>query len=425
MSTMDIIKLEGGEPANFLDVGGDASLEAITEAFRIILSEDTVTGVLVNIFGGIMQCDRIAQAIVAAAEDVGFSVPLVVRLEGTNAEPARPILEQATTVCPPCRRRRISPMPPARSRPPSASVSLERKGSVLVLWDIDGTLLSSEGTGARGIEIAGRELFGGGFLLVVGHRTRRATRPADSRRGHGGHGRRRGLRVHHDAYRARNDILEVFAGDHGRPRHADPAQWNCSTDWPVPGVTHGPGDRELRERPDSNSPRRASTRICSPSASTATRGTVRHDLPPLAIQPVPGAGRIGTPRRRAAGDTEHDITSGRAAGCRVLAVCTGSHDKQRLLDAGADLVLDDLSEVDAVLAWILARGARGSAVKPTIESNRIASIDVLRGLAMLGILVLNIQIFAMPFESYGNPLGFGDVDGSTTGSSPCRWCWRT
>ncbi len=100
MSTMDIIKLEGGEPANFLDVGGDASLEAITEAFRIILGEHTVTGVLVNIFGGIMQCDRIAQAIVAAAEDVGFSVPLVVRLEGTNVEPARAILEEAQTRLP-------------------------------------------------------------------------------------------------------------------------------------------------------------------------------------------------------------------------------------------------------------------------------------------------------------------------------------
>ena len=95
MSTMDIIKLEGGEPANFLDVGGDASLEAITEAFRIILSEEKVTGVLVNIFGGIMQCDRIAQAIVTAAKEIGFTVPLVVRLEGTNVEAARAILEAA------------------------------------------------------------------------------------------------------------------------------------------------------------------------------------------------------------------------------------------------------------------------------------------------------------------------------------------
>jgi succinyl-CoA synthetase beta subunit len=95
MSTMDIIKLHGGEPANFLDVGGSATEEAVTEAFRIILSDDRVEGVLVNIFGGIMQCDRIARAICAAAREVGFKVPLVVRLEGTNVDTAREILEDA------------------------------------------------------------------------------------------------------------------------------------------------------------------------------------------------------------------------------------------------------------------------------------------------------------------------------------------
>lgn len=95
MSTMDIIKLHGGEPANFLDVGGSASEEAVTEAFRIILSDNRVQGVLVNIFGGIMQCDRIARAIVAAATEVGFEVPLVVRLEGTNVDEARKILAEA------------------------------------------------------------------------------------------------------------------------------------------------------------------------------------------------------------------------------------------------------------------------------------------------------------------------------------------
>jgi len=95
MSTMDIIKLHGGEPANFLDVGGSATEEAITEAFRIILSDKNVKGVLVNIFGGIMQCDKIARAIVAAADNIGFEVPLVVRLEGTNVEPAREIINEA------------------------------------------------------------------------------------------------------------------------------------------------------------------------------------------------------------------------------------------------------------------------------------------------------------------------------------------
>jgi|TARA_B100000959_G_scaffold232455_1_gene249372 succinyl-CoA synthetase beta subunit len=95
MATMDIIKLHGGSPANFLDVGGAATLETVTEAFKIILSDDKVEGVLVNIFGGIMQCDVIAEAIVSAAKEVGFTVPLVVRLEGTNVDRAREILVAA------------------------------------------------------------------------------------------------------------------------------------------------------------------------------------------------------------------------------------------------------------------------------------------------------------------------------------------
>lgn len=95
MATMDIIKLHGGDPANFLDVGGSASEEAVTEAFRIILNDEKVNGILVNIFGGIAKCDVIANAIVSAAKEVGFNVPLVVRLEGTNVENARKILEAA------------------------------------------------------------------------------------------------------------------------------------------------------------------------------------------------------------------------------------------------------------------------------------------------------------------------------------------
>jgi len=96
MATMDIVKLHGGEPANFLDVGGSASEEAVTEAFKIILADHAVKGVLVNIFGGIMRCDVIAQGIVNAAKSVGFSVPLVVRLEGTNVEAGRKLLEDAS-----------------------------------------------------------------------------------------------------------------------------------------------------------------------------------------------------------------------------------------------------------------------------------------------------------------------------------------
>jgi len=92
MATMDIIKLNGAFPANFLDVGGGASKEKVTEAFKIILSDPAVEGILVNIFGGIMKCDVIAEGIVAAAKEVNLSVPLVVRLEGTNVEQGKAIL---------------------------------------------------------------------------------------------------------------------------------------------------------------------------------------------------------------------------------------------------------------------------------------------------------------------------------------------
>jgi succinyl-CoA synthetase beta subunit len=92
MSTMDIIKYHGGEPANFLDVGGGASKDQVTEAFRILLADPKVEAVLVNIFGGIMKCDTIATAILAAFKEVGFHVPLVVRLEGTNVEAGKKLL---------------------------------------------------------------------------------------------------------------------------------------------------------------------------------------------------------------------------------------------------------------------------------------------------------------------------------------------
>ena len=92
MATMDIIKLTGGDPANFLDVGGGASKEKVTAAFKIILSDPHVKGILVNIFGGIMKCDIIAEGIVAAAKEVHLAVPLVVRLEGTNVEKGKAIL---------------------------------------------------------------------------------------------------------------------------------------------------------------------------------------------------------------------------------------------------------------------------------------------------------------------------------------------
>ncbi len=95
MATMDIIKHYGGDPANFLDVGGGATIERVTEAFKIILSDDKVKGILVNIFGGIMKCDVIATGIIEAAKQIGVSVPLVVRLEGTNVELGKKLLAES------------------------------------------------------------------------------------------------------------------------------------------------------------------------------------------------------------------------------------------------------------------------------------------------------------------------------------------
>jgi succinyl-CoA synthetase beta subunit len=100
MATMDIIKLHGAEPANFLDVGGSVTAEGAIEAFRIILSDKNVKGILVNIFGGIAKCDVIAEALVKAAREVGFKIPVVVRLEGTNVEKARKILAEAQSRMP-------------------------------------------------------------------------------------------------------------------------------------------------------------------------------------------------------------------------------------------------------------------------------------------------------------------------------------
>jgi succinyl-CoA synthetase beta subunit len=95
MGTMDIVALHGGFPANFLDVGGGATKERVTEAFKIILSDDKVKAVLVNIFGGIVRCDLIAEGIIGAVEEVGVEVPVVVRLEGNNAELGRKLMAES------------------------------------------------------------------------------------------------------------------------------------------------------------------------------------------------------------------------------------------------------------------------------------------------------------------------------------------
>jgi succinyl-CoA synthetase beta subunit len=95
MATMDVIKLNGGEPANFLDVGGGATKERVTEAFKLILSSDKVRAILVNIFGGIVRCDLIAEGVIAAVKEVGLTIPVIVRLEGTNVEQGRAMLENS------------------------------------------------------------------------------------------------------------------------------------------------------------------------------------------------------------------------------------------------------------------------------------------------------------------------------------------
>jgi succinyl-CoA synthetase beta subunit len=95
MSTMDIIKLAGGEPANFLDVGGGATAEQVRHAFEILVSDDSVQAVLINIFGGILRCDRLATGVVEAVQKVGVKVPVVVRLEGTNVEEGKRILQES------------------------------------------------------------------------------------------------------------------------------------------------------------------------------------------------------------------------------------------------------------------------------------------------------------------------------------------
>src|SRR3546814_19782057 len=101
MATMDVIKLEGGTPANFLDVGGGATKERVTEAFKLILSSDEVKAIFVNIFGGIVRCDMIAEGIIAAVKEVDVKVPVIVRLEGTNVKQGKERLRSSGPAIPP------------------------------------------------------------------------------------------------------------------------------------------------------------------------------------------------------------------------------------------------------------------------------------------------------------------------------------
>ena len=95
MATMDIIKLNGGEPANFLDVGGGTTAAKVAEAFKIIVSDDKIKAILVNIFGGIVRCDLIAEGVISAIKEVDIKVPIVIRLEGTNVEEGKKLIEDS------------------------------------------------------------------------------------------------------------------------------------------------------------------------------------------------------------------------------------------------------------------------------------------------------------------------------------------
>jgi succinyl-CoA synthetase beta subunit len=104
MATMDVIALNGGEPANFLDVGGGATKARVTEAFKLILSSDKVRAIFVNIFGGIVRCDMIAEGIIAAVKEVDVKVPVIVRLEGTNVDEGKALLKSSGLAITPARR---------------------------------------------------------------------------------------------------------------------------------------------------------------------------------------------------------------------------------------------------------------------------------------------------------------------------------
>ena len=231
---------------------------------------------------------------------------------------------------------------------------------MLVLWDIDGTLLSSEGSGAKGIEIAGRELFGAEFSLdgieLGGRLDPLILRDVFAMIGIDD------FEAHHATYRARyHDILkELLAGEHSVQALPGAVELLDRLD-EVPGVVQAlvTGNYEetarLKLQAAGIDPDRFAFGVYG------DEGAIRHELPPLAL--TRHEAHTGSMPQTVVllGDTEHDITSGQAAGCRVLAVCTGSHDKTRLMEAGADLVLDDLSEVDAVLSWMLSHGAGAEA----------------------------------------------------------------
>ncbi|HBZ96899.1 MAG: haloacid dehalogenase [Phycisphaerae bacterium] len=225
---------------------------------------------------------------------------------------------------------------------------------MLVLLDIDGTLLASEGTGARGIVQAGSELFGESFSLdgipLGGRLDPLIFGEAMEAIGRTDH------REHHDAFRKR--YLEVFAEliEIGHDMRILPGVSELLGRMHAhPEITMALVTGNYRESAHMKLAAAGIDPELFVGGAFGDEGDIRDDLPPLAIERFRAA-RGRAPRDVVLlGDTVHDVTSGRAAGCRVLAVCTGSHAPERLHASKPELVLDDLSDVEAVMAWILSK----------------------------------------------------------------------
>ena len=231
---------------------------------------------------------------------------------------------------------------------------------MLILWDIDGTLLSSEGSGARGMEMAGKKVFGDDFSLegieLGGRLDPLIVKEALARMGNDE------LEPRHATFREtfHGSLKQLLEGEH--PLRILPGAGQILERLAaMPGVTQGLVTGNYQETAEL----KLHAATIDPSIFAfgvyGDDGQVRDDLPPLALDRA--RTYLGEDPETAilVGDTPHDVTSGKAAGCRVLAVCTGSHDADVLKAAGADLVIDDLSEVEAVLAWMHAGHDTGAA----------------------------------------------------------------
>ena len=242
MATMDIIKLYGEEPANFLDVGGGASKEKVTAAFKIITADPNVKGILVNIFGGIMRCDVIAEGVIAAVKEVGLKVPLVVRLEGTNVKEGKAILN-ASGLDVITRRRPRRRRPEDRRRHQGQalmSILVDKNTRVLVqgLTGKTGTFHTEQALAYYGTKmVGGTHPKKGGETWSAGIDGTRAADLHDRRRGQGRDRRQRFRDLRAARGRRRGD----HRGDRGRDS-ADRRDHRGR-----PGARHGPGQSAARK----------------------------------------------------------------------------------------------------------------------------------------------------------------------------------